>query len=1305
MKKHPFFLILPILLLFPASALADFQQEYITWGGHSAVVNAFNKSALIFSDSSFAKLSATLATASLAALILRVMWGLMAGGFKGDGSAVVFQGIIPWLISVALFMGTVLPKGTLHIYDQTENKYQAIGNIPLIIVVMASVCNKLERVMVEAVQTSGDPLSFTAQAGGKGFMGLEGITTKPLTAADSTLDATLQNYVMDCIILENSLRPGYTDELRRGTTDLQASFAKAVNPASFTVVHDADHPAGELYTCKDAWLNIEARLNAAGGLNNNLAYACNAVGFDASKADERNECLTKITSVADGQISSGKSGYDLLKTTYLAQQFDAAISGNRGGEANANFQLLNKASGLMSTANNWLPTIRAIILSITVALTPFLCLLMLTPMFGKVLKYLLGGFMLLTVWSVVDATIHQFIIDYSNRLYGEIRWYNLGIDAIRLMPETTGKVLAMFGMARTSGLALSIAIVSSVMGLSASVGSAIGGKIMGDVTQTGAQAEAQVLDPGQKAALRRSNQSAIPTETMANHHSFTERTTAEYSQQAGQLKHQLGAVAGAGGMQNYKDLREQQGFVESFKGGGEVALNQQMRAMATSMGISDETQRRMAASNVNSGEALFRLAALQKQGFSGEAAEQAWMQGAVADRMQSGSVGQQQGFTMYRPVEGQEQGKWGQVQATWQDNRMVGLQGNTVNVASTEQLRASYDKAYSQAISESFRADQSLGESVTKSWGNSATWSQTTAAAQQLYQATNGSVDYMKAVSSTMTNSFRNSQIVDERTGQSIDKSVFAQATAGVGTPQISPVKANIEGGASWRVTTNDGKSYVVNQSAEEARSMATNVGETHRTTLSTVRSGQYSETAQKALSQMESVQGSKTASENSTISYSRANEMREAQGQAHSRAADVSANLSRDFYRYVGEKQFGGGADGDREAIKHLEGLAASGQTKELDTLKAQYLSERNINVESLGANLSQVKGPDLSKAPDPEAVRAKIEGDSTALKSELASQPNLKVTDPTAQVAAQLKTEAGAVNPKEIKAELAAGQKEITDGKSGIEQKGVEIKNDYTAGALPLAARKSAEAVGDAAAGLQQLLPGGYGNGAYTTGGNSSQPQVAAQQPKAPNVEQSGMPVGKIQQTPSQNDIPVTESWQEASQNDVLLTQTPQPLPQNDVQPIRQNETPERLAAEVTGAAPVAPQQAMVAAPQQEQQPVAKPGIESAVRQPDVPQVPAQERKQQERSDIQADPDQAPQDLAANVTGAQPRVSAQQLTAAAQQNAQELAAELTASAQKQELPQVAAQQPTATPSIERTPGQNSPQTKIPRIPKGDIR
>jgi conjugal transfer mating pair stabilization protein TraG len=270
----------------------------------------------------------------------------------------------------------------------------------------------------------------------------------------------------------------------------------------------------------------------------------------------------------------------------------------------------------------------------------------------------------------------------------------MGLDALRFLPSSTEKLLAMFGMVRASGLALAATITTSVIGLGASVGAAVGGKLMGDVTATGAAAEQQMLDPGQKAQVRRANQMSVPTETLANNYSMSQRTTADYAQQMGQLENITGGLEATGDMAGWKKLQHGQGYTNAYRGQGDVRLNQQFMAQAEAMGIPRAEAQQMAAATVNHGEGLAELRRLQVQGYTGQQAAATYWQGKTVDHMQGKSVGQQDGFTMYRPAEGQETGRWGQVSATWQNDELVGLQGAAVSVVDSDSLRAEYQKTF-----------------------------------------------------------------------------------------------------------------------------------------------------------------------------------------------------------------------------------------------------------------------------------------------------------------------------------------------------------------------------------------------------------------------------------------------------------------------------------------------------------------------------------------------------------------------------------------------------------------------------------
>ena len=69
-------------------------------------------------------------------------------------------------IGVALFKGLVIPKGTVHVYDPVRNAYQAVGNVPDLIILIAGGMNKAERVVVELVDNAA---AFPYQDGAGGI--------------------------------------------------------------------------------------------------------------------------------------------------------------------------------------------------------------------------------------------------------------------------------------------------------------------------------------------------------------------------------------------------------------------------------------------------------------------------------------------------------------------------------------------------------------------------------------------------------------------------------------------------------------------------------------------------------------------------------------------------------------------------------------------------------------------------------------------------------------------------------------------------------------------------------------------------------------------------------------------------------------------------------------------------------------------------------------------------------------------------------------------------------------------------------
>ncbi|SNB45439.1 conjugal transfer protein TraG N-terminal domain-containing protein [Geobacter sp. DSM 9736] len=511
-----------LIVIVPSAALAvDF--DYYVYGGFDAVVNAFNKLALVFGDNGYMSFYAFSIAAGIFFGCVTIAARILGGG---NGSPMSW--IVPSLVGIGVYLSLAVPKGNLHIYDPVYNKNQTIGGIPNGVVAIAGVLNAVERGLVDIVTTSGDPLSYENQAGGKGFLGLYQISSLPLSAVNSNIDTSMRNYIKDCVSYE-IMRPGTTltvDALRKTSTDFAPLLAQAQNPSVYTVYYDSTTSNGQSLTCTDAWANISGQLTPD-NLKNNITAVCSALGYDPSNAASLTQCKTVLNNVNTGVGLGAASVDDFVKQAYISQRLDDIFrSGNSAGATN--YQFLLNASGSMKAANEWLPVLRAILTAIAVGLVPFLALFIPTPIIGKAVGAIFGFFVWLAAWGVTDAIIHQFAIDYANRTYQLVRQNNLGMDAFYFFPDQTTKILGMFGTLRMSGMMLATALTGMLVKFGGHAMAMMAGSLSKQIQSAGSRAAHEVEDPAGRASSIQRNSSAVPTQAWGNEHSFWARGNQSY---------------------------------------------------------------------------------------------------------------------------------------------------------------------------------------------------------------------------------------------------------------------------------------------------------------------------------------------------------------------------------------------------------------------------------------------------------------------------------------------------------------------------------------------------------------------------------------------------------------------------------------------------------------------------------------------------------------------------------------------------------------------------------------------------------
>lgn len=510
-----------VALCIPSAAMAT-TMEYYCYGSYDPVVSAFKLIATIFGTNSYQSLFYTviISAATFAAL---AGFAKLASG--GRGSALGWT--VPMLLGITIYLAFFIPKGALQVYDPVLNKTELVGNVPNGVVLVAGTFNAVERGLVEIVSDATQVGSFQTQAGGKGFLGLYSLTTKPLSPVTNTyLEQNLDAYIHDCVTFAvNNPSSGLTiDELRRTPASFSSSLLKAKNLAIFTKYFSDTDKLGESLTCSDSWDLVVADMTAS-ELAGNIETTCTELGYDVSDAAQLNQCRQAIN---DAQNTVGLGGLALdefVKQQFIKNRLDNAYqSGNT--QIVSNYQFLTNVSGSMKSFNEFYPVLRGVLTAVSLSLIPILVIFLPTPMSGKIGSIIFGFFIWLTAWGVVDAILHGFAMSYANSVFDQVRNQGIGLDALYFFPNSSVKALAMFGTLRMSGLVLSTALTGMLIRFGGHAITQMGSSLQGHIGAAGGIGASRAEDVVGQAQATSALTTAAPVSAWAGGHTFGMRAAA-----------------------------------------------------------------------------------------------------------------------------------------------------------------------------------------------------------------------------------------------------------------------------------------------------------------------------------------------------------------------------------------------------------------------------------------------------------------------------------------------------------------------------------------------------------------------------------------------------------------------------------------------------------------------------------------------------------------------------------------------------------------------------------------------------------
>lgn len=584
-----------LLALFGASPALAIDTSFYTYNGFSETVDAFRLVAMIFADPRYETLVVVIATAGIAL-------GAMLAALRGQGMGLVAFGF-QMLVGIGLFVGMIATTGTVHVYDRVRNAYQPVGDVPNLLVLVAGTTNLIERALVETIDDNSlDPnAKVEFGAGGHIFdLFFNAVSPRgPMT--DTFLDATIKDYVRQCYpVARVSAAYGVDDDrLFRTATDLPAAFAAMAGPATFSTVYTAAAKGGTTVSCDEAWQHISTRLSDPNLFDGYSSHVCARTGFDVTRADQLARCRSQLGAMGDMMMDAPLSLQALFSDILLGNSVGDVLfedSPASAARVMANRAVTSNGLATMSVANEWMPTIRAVVFGIMLFMVPVALLFILTPINLRVASFALGLFTYVALWGVIDAGIYQLTLGRAMAALAEMRSNAVATNAWLLAPSSAQKALAIFGSFRTAAAGLAGAFVFTVFRFSGNVFSAFTSGSLGVYGQAGTAAAPLATGEGYASAMEAQ---ASASGTMARRNAastfgdFGERSTFGANRafgSAGAILSERGSEAPgipAFGMGGIDAARELGGLAPALTGGdlSRPAVRDAVRANATTGAI------------------------------------------------------------------------------------------------------------------------------------------------------------------------------------------------------------------------------------------------------------------------------------------------------------------------------------------------------------------------------------------------------------------------------------------------------------------------------------------------------------------------------------------------------------------------------------------------------------------------------------------------------------------------------------------------------------------------------------------------
>jgi hypothetical protein len=549
------FSFLSFIVLGIASPAFALDMEFFTYGGFDVVLDAWKGLALVFGDNGYKALF-------FSVIVLGIFLGGATSYFRllmgARGSALAW--VWPIMLGVMIYLGLIVPKGTVTVYDPVQNKFEPVGGVPNGLVAVAGILNKIEYGVVEILHTAGSVRDYQNSAGGIGFSALLGVTGQQLPIGDEYLMMSLDKYNEKCVLFEMTLPTARIshEEVKNQAIDFVPIWERANNPAIYTIYYDDANRGGITVTCRDAWngngsvAGIKSQALDMNSIEKGFKGVCGAVGFDANDAMQYQRCRELIGNYADF-IHNGNYGADnFARQSAIAKSLEYTLlrlNPDISTAAQIARNSMTSGIGMGIAANEWIPITRAVFTAIFLGLIPVIALMIPTGLAGRAIGYMAGFFVWLTLWGIADAIVHIASTNLAYKVMEGVRQSNLGYTSIMLWPTYGQKALAQFGMMRSVGMLLAGAVSWGIFRFGGHAMVAMTSGAISSVQAHGAQAAHVSGTPEGSASAVDSWRGSVPTMANAYKNEWRESIEANAALRVGEQAGRIQAMHQMGGPQ------------------------------------------------------------------------------------------------------------------------------------------------------------------------------------------------------------------------------------------------------------------------------------------------------------------------------------------------------------------------------------------------------------------------------------------------------------------------------------------------------------------------------------------------------------------------------------------------------------------------------------------------------------------------------------------------------------------------------------------------------------------------------------